>query len=322
MLDKSTTHNIRVILNGKKAGLPEVRAAIASARKRGTVEVRPTFEGGDVDRLVREAAAEKCVCVVAGGGDGTVNEVADAVSKLPEESRPEIAVLPLGTANDFGSACGVPTDDLDAALRLAQTGTARPVDLIRVNDDRCCVNIATGGFGAQVTANTPVELKNFLGGGAYTLSGVVQALGFTPYPGTVVTSDGSSASGDVIVSAVCNGRQAGGGQQLAPDALIDDGLMDVVCLLDFEVGDVPTVLEELMLDDPSSQSDKHRPDNKFLIRDRVTSITWKSGDEHNKLPCNLDGEPIEDQELKFEVIPGALRLVVPEGCPMLEENFD
>ena len=113
--------NLRILLNGKKAGLEPVRSAIFKARESGVVEVRTTWEGGDVERLVQESVNEGCQRLVAGGGDGTVNEVADALLKLPPDARPELAVLPLGTANDFATGCTIPSDPL-AALTLAQTG--------------------------------------------------------------------------------------------------------------------------------------------------------------------------------------------------------
>ena len=91
--------------------------------------------------------------------------------------------MPLGTANDFATACGIPSDPLQA-LQLAQVGEAREVDAAQANDYHF-INVASGGFGAQVTANTPVALKNFLGGGAYTLSGLIQAVNFAPYRGEV-----------------------------------------------------------------------------------------------------------------------------------------
>ena len=84
---------IRILLNGKKAGFEAVRAAIFKARESGVVEVRSTWESGDVERLVKEAINEGCQRIVAGGGDGTVNEVVDALLKLPAEDRIEVAVL-------------------------------------------------------------------------------------------------------------------------------------------------------------------------------------------------------------------------------------
>ncbi|MCK5359027.1 MAG: YegS/Rv2252/BmrU family lipid kinase, partial [Gammaproteobacteria bacterium] len=200
--------DIRILLNGKKAGLEPVRSAIFKARESGVVEVRSTWEGGDVERMVMEALNDGCQRLVAGGGDGTVNEVADALLKLPLEDRPELAVLPLGTANDFATACTIPTEPL-AALRLAQSGQACSIDAVKANE-YSFINVASGGFGAQVTANTPVALKNFLGGGAYTISGLIQALNFSPYHGEVHLPHESSRN-NIIACAVCNGKQAGGG---------------------------------------------------------------------------------------------------------------
>lgn len=289
-------------MNGKKAGLEPVRQAIFTAREQGEVQVRVTWEGGDAERLVKEAANEGCRRLVAGGGDGSVNEMVNAMMQIPADERPEMAVLPLGTANDFATACGIPAEPL-AALALAQMGNARPVDCARAND-KYFMNVASGGFGAQVTTNTPVALKNFLGGGAYTLSGLVQALNFKPFPGQVILPNETS-TGEVIVGAVCNGRQAGGGQPLAPAALIDDGLLDIVGLNHFPAEAVSDVIAELM-DQAAS--------GVYVKRHRVPWAEWSS---EQIMPINLDGEPIAEHRVRFEAVPGAIKLVVPADCPML-----
>lgn len=198
--------NIRVILNGKKAGLEPVRSAIFKAREWASTDVRVTWEAGDVARLVKEACQDKCQRLVAGGGDGTVNEIVDAVLRLEPSARPEIAVLPLGTANDFATACTIPSEPL-AALQLAQSGRAFGVDAVKANDHHF-INVASGGFGAQVTTNTPVALKNFLGGGAYTLTGLVQAINLTSHHGKARLPD-RLMDDEIIAAAICNGRQAG-----------------------------------------------------------------------------------------------------------------
>lgn len=294
--------DIRVILNGKKAGLEAVRSAIFKARESGLVEVRSTWEGGDVKRLVDEACREGCQRLVAAGGDGTINEIADAILHLDEDKRPEIAVLPLGTANDFAMACTIPSDPL-AALTLAQTGRPYSVDAVKANTFHF-VNVASGGFGAQITSNTPVQLKNFLGGGAYTLSGLVQALDFSPYHGEVRLPE-ELLKDHFVVGAVCNGRQAGGGQQLAPTAMIDDGLLDLVVLKQFPAGTLVQVITELVDSEISGE---------YVKRFRVPWVEWNSDID---VPMNLDGEPISTKKLRFEALPGAIKLVLPETCPMI-----
>lgn len=295
--------NIRIILNGKKAGLDSVREAIYEVRSASNVEVRTTWEGGDVDRLVQEACAEGCERLVAGGGDGTVKEMVDALMRLPQKNRPELAILPLGTANDFASACAIPNDPL-SALTLAQSGTAFAVDCVQAND-QFFINVASGGFGAQVTVNTPVELKNFLGGGAYTISGLIQALKFVPYQGELRTPEGSLMR-VAILAAVCNGRQAGGGQQLAPNAFINDGLLDVVVLLNFPKERLVQVIKEVQ---------DLNCDGVYVKRFRVPWAEWESEVD---IPTNLDGESVSTNRMRFDVVPGAIKLVLYEKCKLLK----
>lgn len=295
---------IRIILNGKKAGLASVRSAISELRKEvSNVEIRVTYEYGDVNRLVKEAVRDGIKRLVIGGGDGSVNEVVDAMAKLPRGERPELAILPLGTANDFATACTIPIDSL-AALRLAVSGSCSSIDIARANE-RYFINMATAGFGAQVTAETPVELKNFLGGGAYTLTGVLKALSFVPYRGKIKTPDFEFEQTGVV-AAVCNGRQAGGGQVLAPKAYINDGLLDVVLVTEVLGAEISVLLEEIR--NPSANG-------RYI---KYFQTPWMEGESDEIMPVNLDGEPYQNRKIRFETVPGAIDLVLPEPCPCLK----
>ena len=295
---------IFIILNGKKAGYNSVRSAITALRKEvDKVEVRVTYEYGDVERIVNEAVRDSVQRIVIGGGDGSVNEVVGAMVKLPAEQRPELAILPLGTANDFATACQIPVNSLEA-LRLAISGKSTPIDIVKANE-RHFINMATAGFGAQVTVDTPVELKNFLGGGAYTLTGVLKAINFVPFKGRLKTPS-IEADQTGVVAAVCNGRQAGGGQVLAPKAFINDGLLDVVIVSAFPLTDIPRVLEEIR--NPSA--------NGLYIK--YFQTPWIETESDEIIPVNLDGEPYQNRQVRFEVMPKAINLVLPESCPCLK----
>ncbi|MFA0442218.1 lipid kinase YegS [Vibrio sp. 10N.286.49.C2] len=298
---------IRLLLNGKKAAQDDIRHAVYQLRQEGhSIDVRTTWETGDIARLVSEAKEQGINRVVAGGGDGTVNEVVDAILSQ-KHSDLDVAILPLGTANDFASACGIPTDNPYEALKLALDGNAHSVDAARAND-RFFINIATAGFGAQVTATTPVALKNFLGGGAYTLSGLIQAINFQPFKGAV-RYDNQLVDSNIVIGAVCNGRMAGGGQVLASRACIDDGWLDVISLEEFEPIDIPNVLEELLSEDTLM--------GRFVKRNQVKTIEWLSD---SIMPVNLDGEPLSQKRITFDVIPSAIQLVVPNHCSLLSKN--
>ncbi|PMK01155.1 lipid kinase YegS [Vibrio sp. 10N.261.55.A7] len=294
---------IRAILNGKKAGSPELRQAINDARDLGLdIEVRVTWESADMARLVGEAIHDGISRIVVAGGDGTVNEAVNALNYWPMQERPELAIIPMGTANDFATATLIP-NELSSALELAIKGKAYWVDSVRAND-RYFMNIAAAGFGAEITAETPVELKNFLGGGAYTLTGVVKALGFKPYSGTLTIEKGSF-SGDILVGAFCNGRLAGGGQELAPNAFINDGLMDLTLVKAFLPSDLPKVIEEIK---------QPAQDGEFVVH---TQASWLEVDFPQPLPINLDGEPYRSNKIRFDVMPNSVNLVLPHSCPCL-----
>lgn len=293
----------RLILNGKKADRPDVREAVKAVRDAGhDLEVRVTWERGDAVRLIVEAAREGVSRVIAGGGDGSVNEAANGLMAVDAVARPALGILPLGTANDFATACRVPVE-ARAALLLAVAGEPRPVDLGRCND-AYFVNVASGGFGAAVTAETPVELKNFLGGGAYTLMGLVKAANFVPYACSIRTPDGAVA-GSMVVSAICNGRQAGGGQPLAPEAVIDDGLLDIVSLREFPALAAPQVVAEILADKKAGQ---------YVERMRVP---WMEVTAPAAIPVNLDGEPANGTSFRFACEPAAVRMVLPADCPCM-----
>ncbi|RKF17781.1 lipid kinase YegS [Alginatibacterium sediminis] len=295
---------VRLIINGKKAGLQPVRDAVYQIRDQGCdLEVRSTWEAGDVLRLVQEARQQGVDRIIAGGGDGTVNEAVDALMTLPKDERCELAILPLGTANDFATSLGQALDPL-GALQLAYSGASEAIDIGKINK-RHFVNIATAGFGAKVTAQTPIALKNFLGGGAYTLQGLIQALDFVPYTGTLKMA-GKERRTEVVVGGVCNGRQAGGGQVLAPQAYINDGLLDVVGVVQFPAVELSNVVRALL--DPNIESN-------FVFREQVPSLEFESHGEI--MPINLDGEPYAPRKAQIELIRAAVRLVVPENCPLI-----
>lgn len=297
---------LRLILNGKSTALPLVREAVERLRGNGRrLEVRVTWEGGDARRLAREACAEGVDLVVAGGGDGTLHEVVNGLTDADGHARSAMAMLPLGTANDFARACGVPLE-LDAALDLAVGRSPTPVDLIRA-DGELILNAATAGFGAEVTVATPAELKRALGGLAYTLVGLANAFRFKPFNGRVRGPHGQEVA-SALVAAVANGRQAGGGQQLAPRARIDDGLLDVITVHDFPAQDLPSLIDEVMT----------LPEQGRYVSYR--QLQWIEIDLDQELAINFDGEPRRVRRARFEVLAGALPLVVPPDCPLLSDR--
>ncbi len=303
-----------MVLNGKSAGDEALRAAVTAAREAGRrLEVRVTWEAGDAARFVKEAQVLGLRQIVAAGGDGTLSEVAEALAHagMACEALPTLALVPLGTANDFATAAGIPVEPA-AALALLD-GAARPVDLLRIRHpggEHWCANLASGGFGTEVTVETHETLKNMLGGLAYVITGLGKLGRIEPQQAHFIGAgaDGTHFEwrGDFIAIGIGNGRQAGGGQALCPDALIDDGLLDLTVIppLDGEiVSTLGTVLTE----------GKEAALNRVALRAR---LAWLEIEPTQPLTLNLDGEPVTAARFRIDCVPGCLRLHLPTDTPL------
>jgi len=297
---------IRVVLHGSRVDRSDVREAVERLRSQGRdVDVRVTWEAGDALRFAREAADDARV-VVAAGGDGTVSEVAAA---LAGRGGAALGIVPLGTANDFAAAARVPLGDVDAALDLIVSGCAAvPVDVIRCNG-RAFLNLASAGPGTRITAETPEGLKRALGGLSYAVAGAVVGAtkpgAFEGQRGRVLGPD-LEWSGAFLALVVGNGRQAGGGVVLLPDARIDDGLLDVRLVPEGD-GAGALFLESLLRGREAALDDAS-------IAYRAPWVEVETGEP---LQVNLDGEPVEGVSFRFEVDPGALNIVLPPECPLV-----
>ncbi|MFC3607056.1 lipid kinase YegS [Stutzerimonas tarimensis] len=290
-----------LILNGKQASNEELREAVGYRRELGwDLSVRVTWEAGDVERLVEEAMRAGCTHVIAAGGDGTLSEVTQAM--IDARTSASLALIPLGTANDFARAAGIPLSPSDAMTLLDLPPV--PVDVGRVAS-RCFLNMATGGVGSQVTASTSKELKRVLGGGAYLLTGLSRFAEVHSVYGHF-RGPGFDWEGEFLAFGVGNGRQAGGGQVLCPNARIDDGKLEL-CIVpapEDAVGTLGTLLAGgLQGIEAVSVS---------------ASLEWVHLQAPAPMDINLDGEPLSGRDFRFTVGRGALRLHLPADSPLFE----
>ena len=290
-----------LILNGKGAGNEELRIAIGALRKEGEdLNVRVTWEYGDAARYVNEAIELGCETVVAGGGDGTINEVAGALAQYEGQHRPVLGIVPLGTANDFATACNIPLQP-EQALQLAVKGRAADIDLAKVNDQHFFINMATGGFGTRITTETPEKLKAALGGVSYFIHGLLR-LDTLKADRCEITGPDFQWEGDALVIGIGNGRQAGGGQQICPDALINDGLLQLRLLTSEEL--LPSFLRSLL----------NNEENKNIVS---ASLPWLEITAPHDMTFNLDGEPLTGKQFRIEVLPSAIQCRLPPHCELL-----
>jgi len=295
---------MHLVVNGKSAGDPALRTAVAAVREKGVpLEIRVTWEGGDAARYAAEAVDAGIDVVIAGGGDGTINEVLGGMMSVTESPKTALGIIPYGTANDFATGCGILKGDPLTALNLAAGGEIRNIDVGKVND-RYFINVASGGFGARVTAETPIPMKKALGGAAYSLMGLITAAKMTPYQGKLILPD-REEHGSMILMAIGNGRLAGGGYQVTPRAILNDGLLDAMAVVDVEIRDLGLLFSEL--------SNMGSEKNRYIVYRQMKKFRIEAD---RPVHVNLDGEPILETVFDFDVLPQQLPAVLPEEAPL------
>ena len=290
--------SVRVILNGGKASENHIETAVEAVRRRGhTIDVRTTSRTDGAEDLSRQAAEEGIDVVVAGGGDGTVNEVANGLMAASAEPEVTMGVLPLGSANDFARSCGIPPRNPGGALLLAASAEPTRIDVGRVNQ-RYFLNSVIGGLGAKATFRTSEWSKRWLGGAAYWITGTLGALRPVAYPVQVRTSDGVERA-PLSFIAVMNGRWAGG-TRIASRAKLRDGMLDLLSVPAYSLGDLPALLSDFRALPRRSPS--------FV---RYEQREWVEIEALGELPISPDGERICGSTLRIDILKQRLPFALP-----------
>lgn len=193
----------------------------------GNVTWSGTVYPGHAIELAKQAGEEGYDRIIAMGGDGTVHEVVNGIMQIPENKRPTLGVVPVGSGNDFAHGIGA-TQPSDRALRRALDGEASTVDLGLMTDGdgrkEYFDNTLGIGFGATVTIRShrlPL-LRGFL----MYLTAVLQTILIDHNPIQMqIETDGEQWNQSVIYLVLCNGPREGGGFLIAPAANINDGIL-------------------------------------------------------------------------------------------------
>jgi diacylglycerol kinase family enzyme len=203
-----------------------VQAALAVLRAGADVAVAATGDAAELDEAVASHPDRRLVVL---GGDGSVHAAVRALDRAGRLDPAEpVGIVPRGTGNDLAQALGLSLDPAESAA-AALAGTPRPLDLLRDADGGLVVNAVHVGIGAVATAQA-ARFKGSLGTAAFPLGAAIAGVtsGGSPLRVEVdgeVLADGST---DVLMVGLCNAPTIAGGTPLAPGALPDDGLADVV----------------------------------------------------------------------------------------------
>jgi len=267
---------------------------------------------GDAVDLAAAAAERGARTLVAAGGDGTVNEVVRGIRRADAFDRASLAVVPVGTGNNFAKQLSVP--DVATAFDVAESGERRRLDLGQANG-HLFVNSCVAGLTADSSSRTSPAMKQRFGVLAYVVTTLRTVSDFESLRLTVAIDGREGATpawtGDALGVLIGNARQFGPNR--AGPANVEDGLFDVTVVEDVPVLSLMSdaVVERLL-----------GRDSTYITRFRARSL---SIDVHNpsSVRFSLDGEIIQERRLAFETLPRTLSVAVGDGyIPGPEQGVD
>ena len=308
-----------VIVNPKSAaGATSSRwAEIASDFRThfGAFQVAFTKQHGDGIALAKRAAGAGRKLIIACGGDGTINEVANGILESGEDV--ELGVLPSGTGGDFRRTLGMPTEIREIARTLRE-GKTRQIDVGRVTFQdfsgetarRYFLNVSSFGLSAAIIENVKsttslswLPANRARGKASFALSTLQEVLDLEFKTVRVKIDDKEEKQLNTINFCVCNARFFGGGMKIAPDAKINDGLLDVV-----NIGDIKTA--KILLNAYTLYRGTHL--NLSEVKSTLVRKIEVSTVGEKEIRIEVDGELPGKLPATYEIVPNALKIRVPK----------
>lgn len=273
----------------------EFTADLASDAK---LEVRETDSAGEGRSLACEAVENGFEIVAAAGGDGTIHEVALGIHDA--DGSATLAVIPLGTGNDLARSLGL--NDRERALRALTHGRTRRLDLIQVSLDegepRRAVNAVIAGAGAKVSEGMDEEVKGSWGPFSYLRKAVEMVGEVEPFD-VALCVDEVSMELEVVNVVVANGRFAGRGVPIAPAADPFDGRLNVAVIRNAPLNELSRLA--------SAFFKQEEPEDDLFHAAAGRIITLETD---RPVPFSIDGDSFTARKGHFEVLPGALPILV------------
>ncbi|WP_036555498.1 lipid kinase [Nocardioides insulae] len=261
------------------------------------VETYSVTSGDQLAGALDRAFAADPALLLVGGGDGTVSAAAGRAAGRDTV----VGVLPLGTANDFARTLEMP-DDLPSAVRSILEGKVVDVDLGRAGG-RVFLNVASMGLSVEVTQRLSPGMKRLLGPAAYPVATVLAYRHHRPFTAHLEFPEADHEPirlDDLLQVAVGNGRHYGGGNTVAPNASVDDTLLDVYAIEKGRLHEHVSIARLLR-------------SGTFVKHDRVHHVTTRAVRVRTDapMPVNLDGEITDPAPTLYEVDPDALHVAIP-----------
>lgn len=231
--------------------------------------------------------------ILIAGGDGTIDCVVNHMKNMGVDI--PIAILPVGTANDFARFIGMP-QDVEVACEQILSSRVTNIDLGRIND-KYFINVASTGLFTDVSQKTDENLKNTIGKLAYYIKGIEQLPNFRKLKVKVDSSE-ASFDGDMFLMLVFNGQTAGN-FKMAYKAKVDDGLLDVIIIKAGMLKDIITLFIKIL-------KGEHLEESSELVYFKSNRIHIECSEN---IVTDIDGERGPDFPVDIECIKGGLKVL-------------
>ena len=295
------SNKVAAILNpaSNSGEASDVRKRILDLAPKSGVELFLTERRGHATEIARTLADKGYSRVIAVGGDGTLCEVANSLVQTDTA----LAAVPAGTGNDWVRSVGIP-NDTSVAWHIATRGSIAMTDLAEIDGHGFCLNVLGAGFDAEV-ARRIAEARGILaklGPKPRYVASVLSTIAGYKRPTLRLSIDGRETKvvPNALLVAVGVAKYYGSGMQILPNAVIDDGLLDVVWGANVSALELPGLLSQVY-------NGKHG-DNRRVTMDRCKSIVLEAD---SPTSFHIDGDVRGVLPITVRIRPDALKIVVP-----------
>jgi YegS/Rv2252/BmrU family lipid kinase len=256
------------------------------------IPIRSNLRANQLDDVFRRIHTHEYRKFIAAGGDGTIHTMVNAMVRNNIDM--PLAIFPAGTANDFASYMDLPNkldDMIDIALAEKYT-----LSDVGVANGRCFVNVLAMGMLADISQKTDPNLKNTLGVISYYLKGVQELPNLHPLS-VRISCEAFNLEAGIYFMLVMNGRSAGGFRRIAPDAVMNDGLLDVMIFREMPIMELAPLLIAVM-------TGQH-PINRNVISFKTDALRVES---NQTIATDMDGEQGGQLPVEISVLHKRLRV--------------
>lgn len=281
----------------------------------GPFQVAFTKGPGDGIDLAKRSATEGRKLIIACGGDGTINEIANGI--VASETDCELGIFPSGTGGDFRRTLGIPSETREAA-RALRKGRTESIDAGQVtykdfegkDASRYFLNVSSFGLAASIIERVKgssslnwLPLDTIRGRASFALSTLQEVVGIGTTSVRVKIDDGDERPFSTVNFCIANARYFGGGMMIAPKAKVNDGFLDVI-----NIGDIKTA--KIILNAYTLYRGTHLdlPEVGDTLAKRIEA---RPMNENEDVHIEVDGELLGKLPAVYEVVPRAIRIRVP-----------